>query len=73
MDRQIIDRLRCRTVLVAGHADVALFEQKAIMILGHQDPKPDVELPIRYEHRLLDILLDHKQLRLNLLGLRLWG
>lgn len=39
------------------------------MILRHQNPQTYIELPLVYEHRLLNVLLNHKELGLNLLQL----
>ena len=35
--------------------------------MGDQDPQSDIELPLLYEQRLLQVLLDHERLRLYFL------
>jgi len=64
MDSQIVELLRLTRILVATHADVALLEDKAPVVVRDKHPESDVKFAILNQQRLLYVLLNHKNIRL---------
>jgi hypothetical protein len=62
VDVDILDVLRI--VLLTGRADVTLTEKVQLHCMRHQGPHTNVELPVVYQQRSLDVFLQHKRRRL---------
>ena len=64
MNNQIVSL--SHVVLLAGHSNVALLEVVALVLGSDHHPQPDVELPLLYEQWLLNVLLQNKDIGLDL-------
>ena len=64
MHEQVVHLVQ--VVLLAGHADVALLEEVALVLGRDHDPEPDVELPLVDQQGQLDVLLQDKDVRFDI-------
>ena len=66
MDEYIV--LLIKVKLVTRHANVALFEEVALVFWGDQHPQSDIELALVDQQWLLYVLLDDKDIGFDDLG-----
>jgi hypothetical protein len=62
MHCQILHIIELESVGFAGHADVALFEEEASVVVSDEDPGADVELTFVDEHGQFNVLLHHEDI-----------
>ena len=63
MDEEVISVLE--VILLTRHADIPFLEVVALVLVGDQHPKSDVELSLADKQGSLDILLNHEDVRLH--------
>ena len=52
-------------VLLSAHANVALLEVVALVLVRYQNPQPNVELSLANQERPLNVLLDDEDVRFD--------
>ena len=59
----LVNAFLTQSKLIGRGPYIAFFEEEAALIMRDQNPKANVKLPLIYEERLLDVLLDHEYFR----------